>query len=716
MRHPSIGALFGALLLLWSVSAAFAQVQCPNGCDDGNPCTDDLCDPTLGCVYFNNNAPCTDGNACTANDVCSAGACVGGNTAPSCSPCQAVATLPPNGGTFVGTTSGTGVLAGSCGSSLQAPERVYQWTPSSSGVATIHTCSGFTTYDTVLHLRSSSCTGQELACNDDAPCATSGSTNLGSRITRTVTAGQTYYIVVDGYNGSGGTYALTVEPPTNCGNGVREGSEQCDGADNTQCVTRQCSASCTCVPPSAGQPDLTPEITNLDIQFGATVSAGDVAEGCAETSVADLLRFGVRVRNTGTADLVLGDPLCPNCTSNPLAVCGNPNFTCSPAEGHNHAHYSNYARYELLDPSNQAVVIGHKQGFCLLDSECANPRYTCDNQGISAGCADEYGSHLGCQYLDITGIPAGDYTLRVTVDPFSRIAELNEGDNVFSIAVTIPDPSAPSANPCTDPTVIPAAGGVFTGSTSGISGGGSLDGTCGNTGTSPEKVFQWTPSLSGRATIQTCGGSTNFDTVLYMRSGSCQTGSPVACNDDTSGCNSGAGSGIASRITPTVTAGQTYYIVVDGYGGARGDFRLSVTPPTPPPPSACLSPTVIPAAGGVFTGSTSGASTLSGTCATTNAAPEKVFQWTPSTSGTATVQTCGAGTSFNTVLYMRSGSCETGSQVACNNNTTACPTGSGVNHGSRITQAVTAGQTYHIIVDGAGSASGNFSLSVTPPP
>src|SRR5262245_34119510 len=181
MRHPAIGAWFGALLLVWSVSAV-AQVQCPNGCDDGNPCTDDLCDPTLGCVHFNNNNPCSDGNACTANDVCSGGACVGGNTAAGCSPCQAVATLPSGGGTFVGTTSGGGTLQGSCGTSLQGPERVYQWTAASSGTATFHTCSGFTTYDSVLYLRSSSCTGQELTCNDDAPCATSNSTNLGSRV------------------------------------------------------------------------------------------------------------------------------------------------------------------------------------------------------------------------------------------------------------------------------------------------------------------------------------------------------------------------------------------------------------------------------------------------------------------------------------------------------------------------------------------------------
>ena len=52
-------------------------------CDDGNPCTDDACDPVLGCVHTANNDPCDDGNACTTNDTCSAGMCVGG-AAPDC--------------------------------------------------------------------------------------------------------------------------------------------------------------------------------------------------------------------------------------------------------------------------------------------------------------------------------------------------------------------------------------------------------------------------------------------------------------------------------------------------------------------------------------------------------------------------------------------------------------------------------------------------------
>jgi len=133
------------------------------------------------------------------------------------------------------------------------------------------------------------------------------------------------------------------------------------------------------------------------------------------------------------------------------------------------------------------------------------------------------------------------------------------------------------AAPCDTPTVIPAQGGTFTGTTSGTS---SLAGSCGSSGTSPEQVFQWTPAVSGTATIQTCGAGTTFDSVLYMRSGPCASGAEVAagCNDDA--CPNASGLNRASSITTTVTAGQTYFIVVDGYGGAQGTFSLTVAAPT----------------------------------------------------------------------------------------------------------------------------------------
>jgi DNA-binding beta-propeller fold protein YncE len=46
-------------------------------CEDGNACTDDTCDPSNGCVHENNTATCDDANACTTADACSDGVCGG---------------------------------------------------------------------------------------------------------------------------------------------------------------------------------------------------------------------------------------------------------------------------------------------------------------------------------------------------------------------------------------------------------------------------------------------------------------------------------------------------------------------------------------------------------------------------------------------------------------------------------------------------------------
>jgi len=53
-------------------------VGTPKDCDDGNACTDDSCNPLTGeCEHTNNTALCDDGDPCTENDVCQDGSCVG---------------------------------------------------------------------------------------------------------------------------------------------------------------------------------------------------------------------------------------------------------------------------------------------------------------------------------------------------------------------------------------------------------------------------------------------------------------------------------------------------------------------------------------------------------------------------------------------------------------------------------------------------------------
>jgi len=64
-----------------TVGESCADGKCSGGvspnCNDGNPCTQDICDPQQGCVHVNINAACNDGNSCTLGDTCTEGECAG---------------------------------------------------------------------------------------------------------------------------------------------------------------------------------------------------------------------------------------------------------------------------------------------------------------------------------------------------------------------------------------------------------------------------------------------------------------------------------------------------------------------------------------------------------------------------------------------------------------------------------------------------------------
>lgn len=56
--------------------------QCLEGeklsCEDGNPCTHDLCAKGTGCFYIDSSEACDDGDVCTVGDKCKGGVCVPG--------------------------------------------------------------------------------------------------------------------------------------------------------------------------------------------------------------------------------------------------------------------------------------------------------------------------------------------------------------------------------------------------------------------------------------------------------------------------------------------------------------------------------------------------------------------------------------------------------------------------------------------------------------
>jgi len=156
-------------------------------------------------------------------------------------------------------------------------------------------------------------------------------------------------------------------------------------------------------------PDLTVDqnrlLTSLNLST-TTVEEGNcyIAEGCLTGyGEREILRFSTRIANIGQLDYYIGTPAA-NPDQFELVNC------------HGHVHYKGYAEYLLYDMDGQELSNGFKNGFCVMDIDCnggGTGQYGCGNMGISAGCADVYGSGTSCNWLDITGIPEGNYTMVV---------------------------------------------------------------------------------------------------------------------------------------------------------------------------------------------------------------------------------------------------------------------------------------------------------------
>jgi len=82
--------------------------------------------------------------------------------------------------------------------------------------------------------------------------------------------------------------------------------------------------------------------------------------------------------------------------------------------------------------------------------------------------------------------------------------------------------------------------------------------------TAPDVVYAYTPASDEAISIDLC--NSGFDTVLEIQDG---VGTPVACNDDYCGLQSGIESF-------QLNAGHTYYFIVDGYGTSCGSYQLTV--------------------------------------------------------------------------------------------------------------------------------------------
>ena len=137
-----------------------------------------------------------------------------------------------------------------------------------------------------------------------------------------------------------------------------------------------------------------------------------------------------------------------------------------------------------------------------------------------------------------------------------------------------PDPNVilQGGDDCATATPIPSLPYYDTGTTCGFTD--DYDEECPSSSTSPDVVYSYTPEVDTCIEISLCNENTDYDTKLFVYENECV--SPYyACNDDAFDlCPLDNYWSVIADLP--VTGGNTYYIVVDGWGGGCGNYDLSV--------------------------------------------------------------------------------------------------------------------------------------------
>jgi Lysyl oxidase len=194
---------------------------------------------------------------------------------------------------------------------------------------------------------------------------------------------------------------------------------------------------------NGGKPDLTVDPKRFTSQMEIVDRVFDptsceLVEGSVNAAgIRRILRFDVVLINGGDGHITIGSPTDPNGPYYSI-------FEFSPCHGH--YHISGFADYSLRNTDGTVAAQGHKQAFCFIDtfkySNDLKKQYAdCSNQGITSGWGDWYYKQLSGQWIDITGVPAGDYIVRVRINAAGTFDEgTNRYPDVIEAPVHIPDP------------------------------------------------------------------------------------------------------------------------------------------------------------------------------------------------------------------------------------------------------------------------------------
>ncbi|MCA1806694.1 MAG: hypothetical protein LC687_02355, partial [Actinobacteria bacterium] len=514
-------------------------------------------------------------------------------------------------------------------------------------------------------------------------------------------AGITYYVQVSGYDGTEeGMFALEVS----------------------------CEAPPSCIPASELIAD---EISNdcADGEGTYTVLVSFSDDGTAEEYVVsnDVNEETPVVAADGSAEFTFPSATVVNFTAVAVGfeecnVEGSFSFTCPPPAPEN-------------DECNGAIAL--ECGDVLMDIPFEGATQSIDDDCFGSGSADMWYSFVadGISTYTISESSASDVVVSLyTGDDCENLTEIEScsdfpesfevtdagtyffrvrpyfsSTNTHSVSLTCTEPPEPIANDdCADALPI-ACGQTAEGTTLGASD--SDPEFCGTSATAPGVwyVFEGTGDT---ITASLC--DSDYDTKLTVFEGSCDGLTCVGGNDDACGNR--------SEVQFSSDAGISYYIYVHGFGEATGEYDLSVScidSPAPVENDDCANALPVEVNGAVVIGDNSNATGNDiavgcGLGADTETQSDLWWSFTaPDPDTQVVIET------FDISIG------DTQLQVfdACGGTVVDCNDDGGEGFMSQITipcGTLNPGQEYFIQVDGWGTSTGEFELSVTslpcPPP
>jgi hypothetical protein len=290
------------------------------------------------------------------------------------------------------------------------PETWYTFVTDSNGIYQFSTCGLGNTCSTVIYIYNHC---QNLLVDTSAEGTSyynlDGCDTNQAFISAQLPAGQTYYVRIGQQDSSCAGQAIRWQihyagPITGC--------MDTNACNYNPLATVSDTAACLYRPsPLCPLPDLAANDTVMKTSLyldSIVVGNSDcyVVDGCLNAyGKRYIIRYATEIMNVGNADYYLGVP-----------DSSNPEFVYDLC--HQHWHYIGYAEYLLIAENGQQKQTGFKDGFCVEDELCTTGigKYGCANMGISAGCGDIYAPYYDCQWVDITDIDTGNYTILVGVN------------------------------------------------------------------------------------------------------------------------------------------------------------------------------------------------------------------------------------------------------------------------------------------------------------